>query len=79
MHSQFEGVKVAMKQDKTGYVLTLSMHPDEVPELCYDEVPQNGRLYEMLHMRGRCHTKVSQKKHVLQASKIYANAISCKK
>ena len=32
MHSQFEGVKVAMKQDKTGYILTLSIHPDEVPD-----------------------------------------------
>ena len=30
--SQFEAVKVAIKQDKTGYVLTLSIHPDEVPE-----------------------------------------------
>lgn len=32
MHSQFEGVKVAIKQDKTGYILTLSIHPDEVPD-----------------------------------------------
>ena len=30
--SQFEAVKVAIKQDKTGYILTLAMHPDEVPE-----------------------------------------------
>jgi len=30
--SQFEAVKVAIKQDKTGYVLTLSIHPDEVPD-----------------------------------------------
>lgn len=30
--SQFEGVKVAMKQDRTGYVLTLSIHPEDVPE-----------------------------------------------
>jgi len=29
---QFEAVKVALKQDKTGYVLTLCMHPDEIPE-----------------------------------------------
>jgi len=29
---QFEAVKVALKQDRTGYVLTLSMHPDEIPE-----------------------------------------------
>jgi hypothetical protein len=28
----FEAVKVAIKQDKTGYILTLSVHPDEVPE-----------------------------------------------
>lgn len=31
-HSQFEAIKVAIKQDKTGYVLTLAIHPDEVPE-----------------------------------------------
>lgn len=29
---QFEAVKVALKQDKTGYVLTLCLHPDEIPE-----------------------------------------------
>lgn len=32
MALQFEARKVALKQDRTGYVLTLSMHPDEVPE-----------------------------------------------
>ena len=30
--SNFEAVKVALKQDKSSFVLTLSMHPDEVPE-----------------------------------------------
>jgi hypothetical protein len=30
--SHFEAVKVAMKQDKTGYILTLCVHPDELPE-----------------------------------------------
>jgi len=28
----FECVKVALKQDRTGFVLTLSIHPDEIPE-----------------------------------------------
>jgi hypothetical protein len=32
MPLQFEARKVALKQDKTGYVLTLSLHPDEIPE-----------------------------------------------
>ena len=36
---QFEGVKVALKQDRTGYVLALSIHPDDVPiELLKDFV-----------------------------------------
>ena len=31
-HSSFEAVKVALKQDKTGYVLTLNIHPDDIDE-----------------------------------------------
>jgi hypothetical protein len=30
--SQFEAIKLAIKQDKEGYVLNLRMHPDDVPE-----------------------------------------------
>lgn len=29
---QFEAVKVALKQDKSGYILNLSIHPDDLPE-----------------------------------------------
>lgn len=32
MPLQFEARKVALKQDRTGFVLTLSLHPDEAPE-----------------------------------------------
>jgi hypothetical protein len=32
MALQFEGRKVALKQDRTGFVLTMSIHPDEIPE-----------------------------------------------
>lgn len=32
MTLQFEALKVAMKQDATGYILTLRLHPDEIPE-----------------------------------------------
>lgn len=32
MAFSFECVKVALKQDRTGFVLTLSIHPDEIPE-----------------------------------------------
>jgi len=47
--SQFEAVKMAMKQDKTGYVLTLSLHPDEVPdEILRDFV---GARYQVVMVR----------------------------
>ena len=46
---QFEGVKIAMKQDKTGYVLTLNIHPDDVPEaLLRDFV---GARYQVVMVR----------------------------
>lgn len=46
---QFEGVKVALKQDKTGYVLTLSMHPEDIPEdLLRDFV---GARYQVVMVR----------------------------
>lgn len=36
---QFEARKVALKQDRTGFVLTLAIHPDEIPaELMRDFV-----------------------------------------
>ena len=36
---QFEAVKIDLKQDKTGFVLTLNIHPDEIPnELMRDFV-----------------------------------------
>jgi hypothetical protein len=39
MALQFEARKVAMKQDRTGFILTLSIHPDELPvELMRDFV-----------------------------------------
>jgi len=46
---QFEAVKVALKQDKTGYVLTLSLHPEDAPEdLLRDFV---GARYQVVMVR----------------------------
>lgn len=46
---QFEAVKIAIKQDKTGYVLTLNMHPDDIPEdLLRDFV---GSRYQVVMVR----------------------------
>lgn len=32
IHTQFEGVKVAMTQDKNGHILKLAIHPNDTPE-----------------------------------------------
>ena len=46
---QYEAIKVAMKQDKEGYILTLRVHPDEVPEaLLRDYV---GARYQCVMVR----------------------------
>jgi len=46
---QFEAVKVALKQNKDGYVLTLNVHPDEVPDsLLRDFV---GARYQVVMVR----------------------------
>lgn len=46
---QFEAVKVALKQDKTGIILTLNIHPDDVPlDLIKDYV---GARYQTVMVR----------------------------
>ena len=46
---QYEAVKVAMKQDKTGIILTLNIHPDDLPvELMKDFV---GARYQVVMVR----------------------------
>lgn len=46
---QFEAVKVAMKQDRTGIILTLNIHPDELPvDLMRDFV---GARYQVVMVR----------------------------
>lgn len=47
--SQFEGKKVALKQTKDGYAMTLAIHPDEIPdELLKDFV---GARYMVVMVR----------------------------
>jgi hypothetical protein len=47
--SQFEGKKVALKQTKDGYAMTLAIHPDDIPdELMRDFV---GARYMVVMVR----------------------------
>ena len=48
-HPHFEAVKVAIKQDKTGYILTLNIHPDEVPDAIMRDYV--GARYQVVMVR----------------------------
>ena len=46
---QFEAVKIAMRQDRSGFILTLNVHPDEAPsEILKDFV---GARYQVVMVR----------------------------
>ncbi len=72
MPMQFEARKVALKQDRTGFVLTLSIHPDEFPEeLLRDFV---GARYACAVVRiNEDETPVSYKNRVQQAAMLCKN------
>lgn len=45
----FEAVKIAMKQDKTGHILTLNIHPDELPVPLFRDFV--GARYQVVMVR----------------------------
>lgn len=49
MHPNFEAVKVALKQDKTGYILTLNIHPDDLDEAIMRDFV--GARYQVVMVR----------------------------
>lgn len=72
MPMQFEARKVALKQDRTGFVLTMSVHPDEFPsELLRDFV---GARYACVMVRiNDDETPVVYKNRVQQAGMLCKN------
>ena len=73
---QFEAVKVALKQDKTGYVLTLCLHPDEIPEaLLRDFV---GARYQVVMVRLNGEDKPMNKDIEYQRDPVRTAGILCR-
>lgn len=73
---QFEAVKVALKQDKTGYVLTLCLHPDEIPEaLMRDFV---GARYQVVMVRLNGEDKPMNKDIEYQRDPVRTAGILCR-
>lgn len=73
---QFEAVKVAMKQDKSGIVLTLNIHPDELPEsLMRDYV---GARYQVVMVRLNGEEKPMNRDHEYSRDPVRTAGILCR-
>lgn len=74
---QFEAVKIAIKQDKTGYILTTGIHPDEVPEeLLRDWV---GARYQVVMVRLNANEQPMDRQDEFAAERaVRAAAILCR-
>lgn len=73
---QFEAVKVALKQDKTGYVLTLNIHPEDVPiELMRDFV---GARYQVVMVRLNDENKPMNRDQEYQRDPVRTAGILCR-
>lgn len=74
--SQFEAVKVAMKQDRTGYILTVSIHPDEVPsEILRDFI---GARYQVVMVRLTGEDRPMNREQELSKDMVRAAGILCR-
>jgi len=73
---QFEGIKTALKQDKSGYLLTLSLHPDDIPEeLIRDFV---GARYQVVMVRLNDDETVYPREKKVRNGVVSSAAILCK-
>ena len=73
---QFEAVKVALKQDKTGYMLTLNVHPDEIPDqLMRDFV---GARYQVVMVRLDANEKPMNREQEYSPDLVRSSAILCR-
>ena len=73
---QFEAVKIDMKQDKEDYVLTLRVHPDEVPDALFRDFV--GARYQTVMVRLGDNDKPMNRDDVLSRDLIRLAGIICR-
>ncbi len=73
---QFEGVKVAMNQTRSGFILTLSIHPDDLPvQLTKDFV---GARYQVVMVRLNNENKPMNRDHEYQRDIVRTAGMLCR-
>lgn len=74
-HPNFEAIKVALKQDKTGFVLTLCIHPDDLDDRILRDFV--GARYQVVMVRiddqGQPFTRPTKPKAVATAGLLCRN------
>lgn len=74
--NNFEAVKIAMTQNRTGYVLTLSVHPDEVPEdILRDFV---GARYQVVMVRLNAQEEPMNREHEYARDLVRSAGMLCR-
>ena len=76
MPLQFEARKVALKQDRSGFLLTLSIHPDELPEELFRDFV--GARYQTVMVRLGDNDKPMNREDVLSRDLIRLAGIICR-
>jgi hypothetical protein len=73
---QFEGVKVAMNQTRAGFILTLSIHPDDLPiQLAKDFV---GARYQVVMVRLNGENQPMNREHEYQRDIVRSAGMLCR-
>tara|TARA_R110000824_G_scaffold210893_1_gene396769 strand:- start:153 stop:566 length:414 start_codon:yes stop_codon:yes gene_type:complete len=70
----FESQKIALKQDSTGYVLTLRVHPDELPEEILRDFVGARYMVAMVRVNDD-ETVITYKNKVKQAGMLCKNRV----
>lgn len=70
----FESQKIALKQDSTGYVLTLRVHPDELPEEILRDFVGARYMVAMVRINDD-ETVITYKNKVKQAGMLCKNRV----
>jgi predicted acetyltransferase len=75
-HPQFEAVKVGIKQDNSGYILTLRIHPDDLDERIMRDFV--GARYMTVMVRLNEEEKPMNREHELAKDMVRVSGMLCR-
>lgn len=74
--SQFEAVKVSLKQDKDGFILTLRVHPDDIDEKILRDFV--GARYQVVMVRLNGHDQPMERARDIPLNPVQLSGVLCR-